>query len=119
MMGDGAISLLALFVSALACLDRGSAPDFVHASDWQLWAQAEVQALPSDFMMGNYFCSTHPDSPFAKQRIVALQTADGRKTMNGNELKIFQGDQVQEHQLKDSEVPAALEQHFGIPQPEA
>ena len=80
---------------------------------------AEVQALPQDFMMGNYYCSTHPQSPFMQQRIVALQTAQGRITLTGNELKTFEGDQVQEQQLRDDEVPAALQQHFGIAQQQA
>ena len=80
---------------------------------------AEVQALPQDFMMGNYYCSTHPQSPFMQQRIVALQTAQGRITLTGNVLKTFEGDQVQEQQLQDDEVPAALQQHFGIAQQQA
>ena len=73
--------------------------------------------MPQDFNMGNYYCSTHPESPFAKQRVVALQTPGGRVTMNGNMLKVFEGDNVQEQLLRDDQVPEALEQHFGIPQP--
>ena len=45
-----------------------------------------------DFSPTSFWCEKHPDSPFNKAEMIAIKTPSGRKTVNGNEYKIFEGD---------------------------
>lgn len=72
-------------------------------------------AYPVDFVATNFWCQHAPESFFNKAPMAALQTADGRVTMSGKELKVFSGESVQVIALNtDDEVKAAAQQWFGI-----
>jgi N-hydroxyarylamine O-acetyltransferase len=45
-----------------------------------------------DFSPTSFWCEKHSDSPFNKAEMIAIKTKNGRKTVNGNEYKIFEGD---------------------------
>ena len=45
-----------------------------------------------DFTPTSFWCEKHPDSPFNKAEMIAIKTKNGRKSVNGNEYKIFEGD---------------------------
>lgn len=72
--------------------------------------------LMSDFAPMSYFCEKHPDSIFNKSIMVAIKTADGRKTLNGREFKVFVGDApiLIESDLSDGRLRDVLAKEFGL-----
>ena len=72
--------------------------------------------LMSDFAPMSYFCERHPDSIFNKTVMVAMKTADGRKTVNDREYKVFVGDTpvLVESQLSDVRLAEILDREFGL-----
>ena len=72
--------------------------------------------LMSDFAPMSFFCEKHPDSIFNKTVMVALKTADGRKTLNDREYKVFVGDTVTtvESNLSDEARAEILSREFGL-----
>lgn len=47
-----------------------------------------------DFIQPSFYCECHPDSVFNKQPMLAIKTADGRKTIDGMVYKEFVGDEL-------------------------
>ncbi|MCR5845648.1 MAG: arylamine N-acetyltransferase [bacterium] len=77
------------------------------------------EALEVDFLMPNFWCSSHPDSMFRKMRIVNLLTADGNKSINGDVFKIRSDGEVQERKIEgEDDFRAILKEHFGIVYPQ-
>ena len=72
--------------------------------------------LMSDFAPMSYYCEKHPDSIFNKSIMVAMKTADGRKTVNGREFKVFVGDDAVrvESDLSDERLAEVLALEFGL-----
>ena len=64
----------------------------------------EVQ-LPVDYVAINYYCETHPTSPFNKVEMFAVKTAEGRKTLDGHIYKEFKNGEVFVKELTDAEMP--------------
>ena len=60
-----------------------------------------------DFIAGNFYCEKHPDSPFNKDEMFALKTAEGRKTLDGRIYKEFKHGEVFVKELTDAELPEA------------
>lgn len=74
----------------------------------------EVQ-LPKDFVMPSFYCEKHPDSFFNKDYMIAIKTLTGRKTLDKNVFKIFEGTElVHIQELSEDEIPVYLKEHFGI-----
>jgi N-hydroxyarylamine O-acetyltransferase len=68
-----------------------------------------------DFVTPCVWCELHPDSPFHRQRMIAIKTANGRKTIDGSTFKEFVGEKlVTIQELTDEEIPLYLEEHFGL-----
>lgn len=63
---------------------------------------AEPQ-YPIDFVTTNYWCQSAPDSPFRASPIVCLQTGSGRRTLRGDEFRIFDGGRVEVIPAGDAE----------------
>jgi len=73
-------------------------------------------------MMGN--CDVAPRSVHFRalksglcpqKLVVALQTEDGRKTINGTTLRIVEAGETTEKELADlSDLEQALQEHFGL-----
>lgn len=69
-----------------------------------------------DFEVGNWFTSTHPDSPFRRNLIVARATSEGRITLFGSELT-FRSPEGKTHREKLSvgRVEVTLKEVFKLP----
>ena len=86
-----------------------------HKGAWRdFYAFTEEPQLMVDYIAPNFYCEMHPDSPFNKQEMFSLKTAEGRITLDGHIYKEFKGDKVEVKELSDSEMPWAYEQ-FGLP----
>jgi len=66
----------------------------------------EVQ-LEVDYIAPNFYCEKHPDSPFNKDEMFAVKTAQGRKTLDGHIYKEFKNGEVFVKELTDAEMPEA------------
>ena len=75
----------------------------------------EDPQIPSDFEAISFYCEKHPLSIFNKQRIVAIKTSGGRKTLDGNIFKIFDGGSVEVTEAQnDAQIRELLMEYFGI-----
>ena len=74
----------------------------------------EVQH-PIDFVQPSFYCEKHEDSIFNKDYMIAIKTLTGRKTLDKNTFKIFEGSElISAKELSDSEIPVYLKEHFGL-----
>ncbi|AWY43782.1 arylamine N-acetyltransferase [Pseudomonas putida] len=73
-----------------------------------------------DYTLGNWYVSTHPDSSFAKQLMVARTGEGWRRTLNNGSFAIHRlGQESERRELADvSELIAVLESEFGIRVPD-
>ena len=86
-----------------------------HKGAWRdFYAFTEEPQLMVDYIAPNFYCAKHPDSPFNKQEMFSLKTAEGRTTLDGHIYKEFKGDSVEVKELTDAEMPWAYAQ-FGLP----
>ncbi len=68
-----------------------------------------------DFTPASFWCEKHPDSPFNKGNMLAIKTPCGRKTLDGNTYKEFEGvDLVRAEELDGDGVERVLADVFGI-----
>ncbi len=74
----------------------------------------EEPQMEIDFSMPSFYCEYAPESPFNKEPIAAILAADGRKTLDGDTLKVFSPDGVAVTQVQGPAFDAALKEHFGI-----
>lgn len=80
----------------------------LHKGAWRkFYSFTEEPQLEADFIAGNFYCEKHPDSPFNKDEMFALKTAQGRKTLDGHIYKEFKNDEVFVKELSDAEMPEA------------
>lgn len=84
--------------------------------EWRwIFSFTEEPQLPKDYMMASFWCEQAPESIFRKFTIAAIRTCEGRKSLDGRELKVFSQDGVAEVSLQtEAEVHEALRTHFGI-----
>lgn len=54
----------------------------------------EEPQLDIDFIMPSFYCEKHPDSPFNKSPMLSLKTEKGRQTVDGKQLKFFEGEKL-------------------------
>lgn len=69
-----------------------------------------------DYIVGNWYVCSHPDSPF-KDRLMVARTGDGlRKTLNGNSYAVHQiGQESERRTIMDAdELIDLLETEFGL-----
>lgn len=60
-----------------------------YEGQWRpFYAFTEEEQLDVDFVAASFYCEKHPDSPFNKAPMLAIKTAEGRNTVDGNVLKI-------------------------------
>ena len=79
-----------------------------HKGAWRkFYSFTEEPQLQVDFIAGNFYCEKHPDSPFNKDEMFALKTAEGRKTLDGRIFKEFKNGEVFVKELTDAEMPEA------------
>ena len=73
-----------------------------------------------DYALGNWYVSTHPDSLFARQLMVARTGEGWRRTLNNGSFAIHRvGAESERRQVTDvEELSEVLEREFGIRLPE-
>ena len=89
----------------------------LHKGEWRpFYAFTEEEQLDIDFIQPSFYCEKHHSSPFNKDIIVAIKTEQGRKTLNGNEYKVFSGEELSyiEENLSAERRYEVLEKEFGI-----
>ena len=82
----------------------------------------EFDGLPmpaADQKVANWYTSTHPDSTFKQQLIVAIAAAGGRRlSVLGHQLRIKATDgQLQTRSLSEAELPQVLLEQFNLQWP--
>ena len=60
-----------------------------------VYSFTEERQLPVDFIAASFYCEKSPDSIFNKAPMISLRTETGRRTRDGDEFRIFDGDRVQ------------------------
>lgn len=87
------------------------------AGEWRAMYIFDLQRQEGiDFTLGNWYVSTHPESPFAKQLMVA-RTGDGwRRTLNNGSFAIHRiGRESERRQVVEvDELIGLLQSEFGI-----
>jgi N-hydroxyarylamine O-acetyltransferase len=74
---------------------------------------------PVDFVMGNWFTSTHPSSLFVRSKVVSLAGVGKRTLLHDRELKVRSGGEVVSRTIDDDdEWLAVLRDTFGIELPD-
>lgn len=91
------------------------------ADSWRAMYVFDLQAVADiDYVVGNWYVCTHPDSPFLGQMIAARTGPGLRKTLNNGSFAIHRLGQASERVQLDSvdEVLRVLREEFGIRPPE-
>lgn len=87
----------------------------LHDGEWREYlAIPDDIAYPVDFIQPSFFCENHPDSVFNKQKMIAIKTEAGRKTIDGSTYKVFEGEVLKEirENLPDCEINERLKNEF-------
>lgn len=86
----------------------------LYKGSWRkFYSFTEEPQLQVDFIALNFYCEKHPQSPFNKDEMFAVKTADGRKTMDGHVYKEFSGGTVAVTELTEDQLPQAYAK-FGL-----
>lgn len=91
------------------------------ADSWRAMYVFDLQAVADiDYVVGNWYVCTHPDSPFLGQMIAARTGPGLRKTLNNGSFAIHRLGQASERVQLESvdEVLRVLRDEFGIRPPE-
>ena len=78
-----------------------------------LYAFTTEPQLPVDFVAASFYCEKHPESVFNKMDMVHIFTPEGRKSIAGNEFRIYTQDGVTAVAI-GGERENILQTHFGI-----
>ncbi|MBN8218988.1 MAG: arylamine N-acetyltransferase [Spirochaetes bacterium] len=81
----------------------------------RLYSFTEELQYPRDFVMANYWCQHAPDSPFRRGAILGMRTREGRRSVAGQEVRLFRPEGVEVLAPEGAaEMDALLEKYFGI-----
>lgn len=89
----------------------------LYKGEWRRYFSfTEDVAREVDFIQPSFYCEKHPDSPFNKWLMVAIKTANGRKTIDGRVYKEFRDGALVtlEEGCSDARLSALLSEQFGI-----
>lgn len=87
----------------------------LHDGSWREYlAIPNDIAYPVDFIQPSFFCENYPESVFNKQRMIAIKTETGRKTIDGSTYKVFEGERLTEiyENLNDEQIGIILKNEF-------
>lgn len=87
----------------------------LHDGSWREYlAIPNDIAYPVDFIQPSFFCENHPESVFNRQRMIAIKTETGRKTIDGSTYKVFEGERLTEiyENLNDEQIGIILKNEF-------
>lgn len=115
------------FGAEQVCTVTGRKYRFSKEGDWitlSVWFEGAFKPMlmlldtpcdPVDFVPLNHFCAFSPIEPFIRKQMVWLAAAEGRRSIDGNILKIEKDGKTMETVLKtDTELRSALKVYFGI-----
>jgi len=81
----------------------------------QLYSFTTEPQLEQDFTAISYYCEAHPDSFFKTKDMVHIFTKDGRKSIEGRELRLYTPEGVKIiHPTTEAAYKELLNLHFGI-----
>jgi len=84
------------------------------------WASTLEHENAMDFVMANYYTSTHPASPFVNRLMLRALTPDGHVSVMNRDVSHVSAAGTTSRQLADrAELRDLLQQHFGFDLPEA
>jgi len=89
----------------------------LHKGEWRrFFSFTEEKQLDIDFDHASYWCEKHEDSPFNKTYMIAMKTANGRKTLDGLIYKEFTGDELTKlyEAADDAEAKEIMKREFGL-----
>jgi N-hydroxyarylamine O-acetyltransferase len=85
-----------------------------------LWSSTLDPAEPVDFVMGNHFVSTFPESPFVTRLMLRAITPRGRVSVANQDVTVRHAGREHKRTITDrAELRALLLEHFGFDFPEA
>lgn len=67
-----------------------------------------------DFILANYYNSTHPDAVFVQRYLVMQQRSDGRTLLSGNQLKQLHGDKEWVTEIAPDQLDEVLWREFKL-----
>lgn len=84
--------------------------------EWRrMYSLLDCPVQPQDYLPANHYTSTHPDSHFTREPLVAIRTAEGRKSIKGNLFRnVSHGQERLEEIASFSRFLHLLEGEFGI-----
>ena len=81
----------------------------------KLYSFTEEEQAEVDYVMPSFYCEKHPDSMFHVSYKIHIFTKDGRKSVAGNEIKLFSPSGVEVIiPQSEAEFHELLKLHFGI-----
>jgi len=84
-----------------------------------VYSFTEEPNAPIDYVTASFWCEHAPESIFNKGAMVSLRTDTGRRTIDGDEARVFDGDGVTVYPLASwEEKKKVLREWFGIVLPE-
>ena len=87
----------------------------LHKGAWRrFYSFTEEVQLNIDYIMPSFWCEHADESPFIGQEMFSIKTDTGRKTLDGNVFRIFDGETVTETVLTAKEKEKVYREVFGI-----
>ncbi|MCX6545302.1 MAG: arylamine N-acetyltransferase [Acidobacteria bacterium] len=89
------------------------------SGDWDdLYAILPVPVFPVDFVVANWFTSTHPESRFVETLMAQRTALDARYVLHNLVFSVHRGDQVERREISRAELVPLLHDVFAIDVPE-
>ncbi len=88
----------------------------LHKGEWRrFYSFTEEEQLNIDYIMPSFWCERASESPFISAHMLSIKTEDGRMTVDGDEFRVWTGDEVTEMRtITDEERPALYRRVFGL-----
>ena len=88
----------------------------LHKGAWRQYISfTDERQYEVDFLPASFWCEKHADSPFNGKLMLAIKTKTGRKTVDGDVYKIFEGDEcVHEEVLDVPRLTDVMASEFGL-----
>ena len=80
----------------------------------QYYFDLQAHHFPAEYEGTCKYHQTSPLSPFTKNRIITLASANGRVSLDNNHLKVTENGMRTERAVTEEERPALLEKYFGV-----
>ena len=97
--------------------DHGWILSDLHDGSWRAYiCFTDDPAYDVDFIQPSFFCESHPDSVFNKEPMIAIKTAAGRQTIDGDVYKVFVGEELVhiEEGISDTRLRELLQTEFKL-----